>query len=229
MSGPSPSMVVRLAVTLGATTLLTIGAVGVGAATSDDGKKDAADESRPSRKGDKPITSVTPTEAADTDQGDADDSTTTTGPDNTDLTVVGAATTGVIPPADTSNQPGPKITLNPAATCLEQLNTGLDNERFQYLVLESPDAMAFAARPNPGTSPILPEPCKRWADDDDLEVRFVVKGVTAPSVSREGPLDVKYFPESDGGINHDKEFVLSRRSFNKADVSFCSEKKLCSG
>ena len=203
MSGPSPSMVVRLAVTLGATTLLTIGAVGVGAATSDDGKKDAADESRPSRKGDKPITSVTPTEAADTDQGDADDSTTTTGPDNTDLTVVGAATTGVIPPADTSNQPGPKITLNPAATCLEQLN--------------------------PGTSPILPEPCKRWADDDDLEVRFVVKGVTAPSVSREGPLDVKYFPESDGGINHDKEFVLSRRSFNKADVSFCSEKKLCSG
>ena len=131
MSGPPPARVVRRAVTLGATTLRTIGACGGGAATSDDGKKDAADESRPSRKGDKPITSVTPTEAADTDQGDADDSTTTTGPDNTDLTVVGAATTGVIPPPDTSNQPGQKITLNPAATRLKELNTGLDKERIK--------------------------------------------------------------------------------------------------
>lgn len=44
MSTPSPSMAVRLAVTLGATALLTIGAVGVGAATSGSDKDESSDE-----------------------------------------------------------------------------------------------------------------------------------------------------------------------------------------
>lgn len=44
MSGASPSMAVRLAVTLGATTLLTVGAVGVGAATSNSDNDDSQTE-----------------------------------------------------------------------------------------------------------------------------------------------------------------------------------------
>ena len=44
MTSASPSMAVRLAVTLGATTLLTIGAVGVGAATSNSDKPESTRE-----------------------------------------------------------------------------------------------------------------------------------------------------------------------------------------
>lgn len=44
MSTPSPSMAVRLAVTLGATALMTIGAVGVGAATSGSDKDESSGE-----------------------------------------------------------------------------------------------------------------------------------------------------------------------------------------
>lgn len=228
MSGPSPSMVIRLAVTLGATTLLTIGAVGVGAATSDDGKKDAADESSPSRKGDKPITSVTPTEAADTDQGDADDSTTkTTAPESPSTAT---------PTQPASGEPNP--TLNPAATCLEELNKNPDTEQFQYFAIQTSRPSVFAARPKDNISqPTLPSSCTQWVEDDDPEVRFVFKGVKAPTSNPDEPLEVGYFPGDNDGTNDGTYFMLSEepfsstsgQPFNKADVSFCSEKKLCSG
>ena len=162
-------MAVRLAVTLGATTLLTIGAVTVGAATKGSDKNEittdtAAESSDPGTSGTMPTREPVPASTSTTDSTSADVS--------------------LPPPSTTSSQPADEGGDEAdAENCLYTLNSDEFDDSFDYSVSDSlnPDLLQLSARPiNAFDSSELPPVCQTGAGESEAVLHFCTRADPLP-------------------------------------------------
>ena len=172
MSSSSPSMAVRLAVTLGATTLLTIGAVTVGAATSNSDKDETAESS------------------------DSDPSNTTTTqepiPASTSTTDSNSENVSLSPSSTTvSHAAGEGGDEAYAADCLYTLNGDEFDDSFDYFVIDSlkPGLLQLNARSVGAFNPSeLPSPCQKDVRETETQKGAKEAGVFLRFCMRMGSL-----------------------------------------